>query len=397
MIRKIIFIPFLLVIFCASSFAEGFPAVEVYKNNSKAVVLIVAQKDKKSSMIGAGSVISLAGYVVTNAHVVIDKTTSRPFSTIRVFIKPNKVTGDLQRDLVNRYKAKVAAYDNKFDLAVLEVEGLSSDIGLIELADPDEINIGEEVVAIGHPEQGGLWSLTYGRISGQIANQSDVPGKDVYQTDTSVNRGNSGGPLLDRRGYMVGINTNIARLGAGNMPITGVNFAVQSSVVQKWLAGKGLVLAYGQKALYEEAEPINVESRKEPVKEDKIVQEAKPGKEKPSEKTEKKPEVKDKGETKTNFPEEKKITVEERTKPKEKADPQEGLMTKPSAGKKAIEKKKQDLLDEGKMAMTGESEKIPEDKILTPKRPYDIDDLFEEVEKEMEDIMEEMRWKIRKR
>ena len=120
------------------------------------------------------------------------------------------------------------------------------------MADPDEIKIGEEVIAIGHPEQGGLWSLTYGRISGSIENFSDIDGKDVFQTDTSLNRGNSGGPLLDQRGYMVAINSNIARLGSGGLPITGVNFAIKSSVVKKWLSKEGYTIAYGQKPLIEE-------------------------------------------------------------------------------------------------------------------------------------------------
>jgi serine protease Do len=378
--KKMLLMFSLLVVFSGQVFAEGFPAVKVYKETSKAVVLIVAQKDKKSSMIGAGSIISPAGYVVTNAHVVIDKSTKRPYSTIRVFIKPPKVTGDLQKDLVSRYKASVASHDSDLDLAVLKVDGLSSDMDLIELADPGEIDIGEEVVAIGHPEQGGLWSLTYGRISGQISDQSNVSGKDVFQTDTSVNRGNSGGPLLDRRGYMVGINTNIARLGAGNMPITGVNFAVKSSVVKKWLAGRGLVLAYGEASLYEEAKPVKVEAEEKPV-------------------VDMKPEIKVEEKSQIIEP-----TMKDVEQPQEEAKPEQDIkpaekqmIEQPVEEKKTVKEKKQELMEDEKMAKTDEPDHMIEDRILTPKRPYDIDDLFEEVEKEMEDIMEEMRWKIRKR
>jgi serine protease Do len=361
-------------------FAEGFPAVKVYKGTSKAVVLIVAQKDKKSSMIGAGSIISSSGYVVTNAHVVIDKATKRPYPAIRVFIKPVEVTGDLQRDLVNRHKASVASYDIDLDLAVLKVDGLSADHNLIELADPDEIDIGEEVVAIGHPEQGGLWSLTYGRISGQISDQSNIPGKDVFQTDTSVNRGNSGGPLLDRRGYMVGINTNIARLGAGNMPITGVNFAVKSSVVRKWLAGKGLVLAYGDAPLHEEVKPVTVDAVEKPA-------------------IDVEPERSD--EEKNEIIETKEKDVEqtlEEVKPESEIKPVEKKkLEKAIDEKKSIKEKKQELLEDEKMATSDTPDDMTEDRILTPKRPYAIDDLFKQVEREMEDIMEEMRWKIRKK
>lgn len=301
--KKLLFTVLALGLFIGPSHAEGFPAVEVYENTSKAVVLITARNKGESSMVGAGSVIT-PGVIVTNAHVVVDRDSNRPYQVIRVFIKPDEVTGNLKKDLIHRHKAKVTAFDAKLDLAVLEVQGLPPDTGTIELADSDDIRTGEEVVAIGHPERGGVWTLTYGRISGQISDQSGIKGKDVFQTDTSINRGNSGGPLLDRRGYMVGINTNIARRGAGGLTITGVNFAVKSSVVKGWLDGQRVNVAYGKDALQAAKGP---------------------------------------GEAK---------------------GPREASMKS--------------------------------DEILTPKRPYDYDTLWAEVEKEMEDLMEEMKGKIRK-
>ena len=220
---------FALLILSDSSllYAESFPAVEVYQKTSKAVVLIVTQTEGKRHMVGAGSIISDSGIIVTNSHVVIDEDTLKPYPNILVYLKPDKVTGNLSHDLVNGYSAEVLAFDTDFDLAILKVKNLPAITGVIELANPEEIAIGEEVVAIGHPEQGGLWTLTSGRISGEILNQNNIMGKDVFQTDTSLNRGDSGGPLLDRRGYMVGINSNIARLSSGNLPITGVNFAIK--------------------------------------------------------------------------------------------------------------------------------------------------------------------------
>jgi len=374
------FLSLALILFLAvPSAVLAFPAVEVYKNTSRAVVLIIAQKDRKSSMIGAGSIISPSGYVVTNAHVVIDKSTGRPYSRIRIFIKPEKLTGDFRKDLVNRYDASVTAHDTDLDLAVLKIEGFHADTGLIELADVSEINIGEEVVAIGHPEQGGLWSLTYGRISGEIANQSGIPGKDVFQTDTSVNRGNSGGPLLDRRGYMVGINTNIARLGAGNLPITGVNFAVKSSVVKKWLEKNGFMIAYGKKPLYYSAENRPEEKKAvsaKPVKKEVSASAAPEGSAPSAEKPEKPP-VAEK---------EPPVTVEKKAEVKgAHAGKKEKNMKKPEAADR----------DEMKAESGGGGMALLEDRILTPKRPYKIDDLFREVEKELEDMMEEMKWKIR--
>jgi serine protease Do len=326
---------------------EAFPAKEVYTKTSKSVVLIVAKGQRGGSLVGAGSIISDSGLVVTNAHVVIDKDTSRPFKNVRVYIKPRNVTGELSKDLVNKYKADVLAYDADLDLALLRIKKFDFDTRIIKLADPGEIMVGEEVVAIGHPEQGGLWTLTYGRISAQIANQSKVKGKDVFQTDTSVNRGNSGGPLLDGRGYMVGINTNIARQGAGNLAITGVNFAVKSSVVRKWMGNKGYQIAYG-------SEPLEKETYDEPAP-----AESKPAKEEP-------------------------VIM---------APAKKSVVKKPVASKPSIKKPVyQEPVDKLEKA---EKESPKSDTVLTPKKPYTFDDLFEQVEKEMEDMMDEMRMKIR--
>ena len=103
--------------------------------------------------------------------------------------------------------------------------------------------VGDPVLAIGHPESGGLWSLTSGRIGSIIKNQSGIKGKHVFQTETSLNRGNSGGPLLDGNGDMVGVNTNISRRSSDGLAITGINFAVQSNVLRDWLRMGGISLA----------------------------------------------------------------------------------------------------------------------------------------------------------
>jgi serine protease Do len=339
------------------SVAEGFPAVKVYKKSSGSVVLIVSKAARGDSTVGAGSIVTDNGLVLTNAHVVIDKETGRPYSTIRVYIKPDEVRGNLSEDLSDMHGAGVLAYDRELDLAVLEMKDVPRGIGIIKLADPGEIMVGEEVVAIGHPEQGGLWTLTYGRISGQLADQSDVRGKDVFQTDTSLNRGNSGGPLLDRRGYLVGVNTNIARVGAGNMAITGVNFAVKASVVRGWLNGKGLVLAYGTEPLYEDTGPVEAEAEPERTEEPPA-----------AEPTVKEPE-------RIEEPPAAEPTVKEPERIEE-----------PPAAEPTVKE------PEEKMS----AEATEEERMLTPKNPYSFDDLFKEVEKEMEDLMEDMRMKIRR-
>jgi serine protease Do len=394
-----------MVLAFSASAALAFPAVEVYQKTSKSVVLIVSGEGGGENMVGAGSVVTPDGHIITNAHVVIDKDTGRPYKLVRVFIKPEEVTGDMQHDLVNRYKAKVIAYDSDLDLALVQAYDLPSDVLPVALANPRDIMIGEEVVAIGHPEQGGLWTLTYGRISGQIANQGDVRGKDVYQTDTSVNRGNSGGPLLDRRGYIVGVNTNIARVGAGNLPITGVNFALKSGVVENWLADEGYKVAYGTAPLHPEAVPAT--STQTGTASEVTPEQATPITPTP-EKIEPGPkEVPEQATPITPTPE--KIEpgpkeVPEQATPitptPENVEPFPGepeintpVKNEPAPGKDELGTPGAKSSDEGKM---GEDE-FESDEMITPKRPFSYDDLFQEVEKEMENIMDEMRMKIRHR
>jgi len=334
--------------------AHGFPAVEVYQKTARSVVLIVAGGKGRSDLVGAGAVVAEGGLIVTNAHVVVDGSTGRPYPKLLVFAKPGEVTGNVAKDLADRHEAEAVAFDRELDLALIRVRDLPSGILPVTLADPREIMVGEEVVAIGHPEQGGLWSLTYGRISGQIAGQGNVRGKDVFQTDTSVNRGNSGGPLLDRRGYLVGVNTNIARRGADDIAITGVNFALKSSVVRKWAGRQGITLAYGKEPL------TTVPDGPKAV--------TAPGQ---APKTEQAAEME---------PSQAKDRALARPRGREAAE----------AGAKSGLKGVEEELAE---AEKGEMES---DTLLTPERPYSEDELFSQVEREMEGVMEEMKMKIRK-
>jgi serine protease Do len=124
---------------------------------------------------------------------------------------------------------------------------------VLELDDSDRIEIGDRVVAIGHPEQGGLWTLTTGTISAEFENFNATKGKSVFQTEAGLNRGNSGGPLLDTDGRMIGINTAIARLSSDGLPITSISFSLKSNVAKRWLRDQGVsfqeVLASDRPAL----------------------------------------------------------------------------------------------------------------------------------------------------
>ena len=110
----------------------------------------------------------------------------------------------------------------------------------MEFSDSDLVSIGDPVIAIGHPEQGGLWTLTTGTISSHINNYGNIPGKNVFQTETSLNRGNSGGPLINRHGHIVGVNSMISRKAQDGLAITGINFSIKSRVAVNWLGSIGL-------------------------------------------------------------------------------------------------------------------------------------------------------------
>ncbi|MFC1611379.1 S1C family serine protease [Myxococcota bacterium] len=345
----------------------------VYKKAGPGVVLILGSDDGKAGSGGTGSIITGEGKVVTNAHVVISDATGQPYRILYVFLKPPKITGDNKRDLGNRYKARVLAWSSakELDLAILQIEKPPPGLPTIAFADPDKVEIGDEVVAIGHPEQGGLWTLTTGTISTMIANFNRVKGKDVFQTEASVNRGNSGGPLLDMAGNMVGINTMIARQGAGGVAITDVNFSLKSSVAVKWLAGQGLGLAYAPKSK-------------------EIVLAVAPEPDRPATVGAKAPSTYAKPATKTNEPvavEEPPpatIVVAEKPPPKPEKIREEGV----TIGRA---KQKQKVVS-GKPL---DPKKKP--KYHTPKHAYSLDELRKQQMKELEDMMDDMRGKIRRK
>lgn len=221
---------------CLLSFAvraEEIDYKRLYTSVSPAVVLIYGEEGDVGS-VGTGSIIHKSGLVVTNAHVILNHATQKPFGKLFIFLKPDRVTGSNEQDLRRGYHAQWLSYSASLDLALLLIDGAPDGLPTVPLADGD-VGVGEATAAIGHPEHGARWSLTTGRIGGEWANFEGVSGKDVYQMETSVNRGNSGGPLLDGNGYMVGINTAIARRSEDGLAITGINFAIKSSVVRKWL------------------------------------------------------------------------------------------------------------------------------------------------------------------
>jgi len=215
---------------------------EIYEQASPAVVMVMGYPDGGGRMGsgGTGSIVQSDGYVLTNAHVVVDEQTSRPFSRVSVFLKPTRVSGDPKIDLSRMMRAKVVAYSQQLDLALLKLEMVTGPLPAVALDNSEGIRIGDRVVAIGHPEQGGLWTLTTGVISAEVDNFNGVKGKHVFQTETGLNRGNSGGPLLDGEGRMIGVNTAIVRVAPDGLPIMSISFSLKSSVAAHWLREQGI-------------------------------------------------------------------------------------------------------------------------------------------------------------
>jgi serine protease Do len=340
--RNVLFFSILLV------FLAGVPGIygssfaltpkEIYQRVSPGVVFIYAAEGPGKGSGGTGSIISRDGLVLTNAHIFA-RDSSRIVSDLWIFLKPEEVTGDTKRDLARRYKAKIVAYDLKLDLALLKIMEINTGLTEVSFGDSEIISVGDQAFAIGHPEQGGLWSLTTGVISAHRSNFAGIPGKDLFQTEASINRGNSGGPLLDEQGFMIGINSLIARKAEDGLTITAVNFAIKSNVALQWLGKEGYRFAAARTPAPEarpkptEEEPVRVKEPVQPVEET-------PAKEKPE--TVKEP-VQQGEETPTPEPE--------------------------------------------------PSEEEKEGRVLTEKKPYNLDELIAGMQ-EMEDMMDEMRGTI---
>jgi serine protease Do len=214
---------------------------EIYEHASPAVVMVMGHADGgRKGNGGTGSIIQSDGLVLTNAHVAIEEHTGKPFARLSVFLKPARVMGESKSDLSRMVRAKVVAYSQPLDLALLKLDGVTEPLPVVDVSESGRARIGDRVVAIGHPEQGGLWTLTTGVISAEVDNFNGVKGKHVFQTETGLNRGNSGGPLLDGAGRMIGVNTAVARVASDGLPITSISFSLKSSVATQWLREQGV-------------------------------------------------------------------------------------------------------------------------------------------------------------
>ncbi len=219
--------------------AQARSPAEIYREAAPAVVVIFGFDAKGNGSSGTGSIISSAGLILTNNHVIYDAVTKRPYPNIQVFFKPARVTGDDKVDLKRPYGVTLLARDAALDLALLRLVRPPPSLAVVTVGDSEEVEIGESVSAIGHPGGGGLWTLTTGTVSS--VRRDGV--RDVFQTDTAINPGNSGGPLLDDRARLVGINTFVRRVNRQGLPLEGLNYSLRSSLALDWLSRNGVQLA----------------------------------------------------------------------------------------------------------------------------------------------------------
>ena len=207
---------------------DGMTINEIYESAAPGVVQITStgQRDPDplagipQQALGSGFVVDKAGHIVTNYHVV------QGANEIRVSFS--------NRDTV---KAKQVGTDPSTDLAVLQVDVNAGALTPLPLGNSDRVEVGDQVVAIGNPF--GLYrTVTAGIVSAVqrlITAPNDFTIDHVIQTDAAINHGNSGGPLLDARGRVVGVNTQIetGNVSTGNI---GIGFAVPSNTVKNVVA-----------------------------------------------------------------------------------------------------------------------------------------------------------------
>ena len=216
--------------------AQAFSPAEVYRNASSSVVLIFGFEDNGAGSSGTGSILTTDGLVLTNNHVIASGDGGRLFSNIVVYFKPSPISGDNQKDLKQPYLVDVIARDAELDLALLRVKNPPPNLRPLEIGDSEEVDIGEDVAAIGHPGGGGLWTLTTGTVSSKRRDAK----RDIFQTDTAINPGNSGGPLLDEYARLVGVNTFVRRVNDQGLPLEGLNYSLRSSLALRWVNQQGV-------------------------------------------------------------------------------------------------------------------------------------------------------------
>src|SRR5713226_9183815 len=165
---------------------------------------------RKTNSLGSGFIVDTAGIAVTNNHVIADA------DEINIIMNDG-----------TKIKAELVGVDKKTDLAVLKFKPPAKPLVAVKFGDSDKLRLGEWVIAIGNPfSLGG--TVTAGIVSARNRDISSGPYDNYIQTDAAINRGNSGGPLFNLDGEVIGVNTLIISPSGGSI---GIGFAVPSKTV----------------------------------------------------------------------------------------------------------------------------------------------------------------------
>lgn len=197
--------------------------VAVYEKTNRSVVNITTKAAKEALLVfeiplegsGSGSVLDQEGHILTNNHVIEGATQ----------IKVALHTG-------NSYDARVVGKDPPNDIAVLKIDAPPEDLQPVEIGDSSRLRVGQHIYAIGNPF-GLERTLTRGIISSlnrQLPSKGGRTMRSIIQIDAALNRGNSGGPLLNSHGQLIGMNTAIASSTGEN---TGVGFAIPIDTIKR--------------------------------------------------------------------------------------------------------------------------------------------------------------------
>lgn len=197
--------------------------IEVYEKSNRSVVNITTRTVRPENLFyvevaegsGSGSVLDQQGHILTNLHVI------EGAREIRVTLH----TGET-------YEATLVGQDPLNDIAVLRISAPAEDLFPITFGDAKRLRVGQRIYALGNPF-GLERTLTTGIISSlnrTLPSRDDRRIKAIIQIDAALNRGNSGGPLLDSRAELIGMNTAIASSTGEN---TGVGFAIPVSTIQR--------------------------------------------------------------------------------------------------------------------------------------------------------------------
>ena len=210
----------------------AFHPEQIYKRLSPGVVTVISVLAEGEDLVrdgqaglGSGFVVDAEGYVVTNTHVVTSGRAPSLERAKQVYV----AFGD-----GNRVEADIVGADPNSDIALLKVDPGGLDLVPLSLGSSEDLTVGDPVAAIGSPF-GESQSLSIGVVSAldrTIESLTAYSIGNAIQTDAAINHGNSGGPLLDSRGRVIGVNSQIRSTGGGG---EGVGFAIPVETLERAL------------------------------------------------------------------------------------------------------------------------------------------------------------------